>query len=96
MQKSQEKAKELIDKFFIFNHLGNQHAIICALIVAEEALMEHMFGDSEYADRRYSFWSKVKNELKSLQGHSQGQNVLDEQFTLFTHLSRTILWLKEF
>jgi hypothetical protein len=33
-----EKAKQLVDKYYMFNHIGNRHAVKCALIAVDEMI----------------------------------------------------------
>lgn len=34
--------------------------------IINAVLEEHMFDDSEYANRRYKYWQQVKQEIKNL------------------------------
>ncbi len=56
-----EKAKELVDKFYIFNHIGNKHAIKCALIAVDEIL--DPFRKVLPSSRNY--WQEVKQEIEN-------------------------------
>jgi hypothetical protein len=33
-----EKAQQLVDKYYMFNHIGNRHAVKCALIAVDEMI----------------------------------------------------------
>ena len=35
-------------------------------MLIEAMLKEHMFDDSEYANRRYKYWQQVKQEIEKL------------------------------
>lgn len=38
----------------------------CVLIAINEILDEFMFDDSEYANRRFTYWKEVKQEIDKL------------------------------
>ena len=59
-----EKAKELVDKYYIFNHIGNRHAIKCALIAVDEILKVASFYNDSQAEVIY--WQEVKQEIVKL------------------------------
>ena len=64
---AKEKAKELVDKYYIFNHIGNKHAVKCALIAVDEILIfidKQMQGwlDADIV----SYWQEVKQEIEKL------------------------------
>jgi hypothetical protein len=33
-----EKAQQLVNKYYMFNHIGNRHAVKCALIAVDEMI----------------------------------------------------------
>jgi hypothetical protein len=37
-----------------------------ALIAVDEILTEFMFDDSDYSNKRFKYWSKVKQEIEKL------------------------------
>jgi flavin-dependent dehydrogenase len=62
-----EKAKELVDKYYIFNHIGNRHAVKCALIAVDEIkeqLIQNLSNDVSAIHAIY--WEKVKQEIEKL------------------------------
>ena len=62
-----EKAKELVDKYYIFNHIGNRHAVKCALIAVheiKEQLIQNLSNDVSAIHAIY--WEKVKQEIEKL------------------------------
>ena len=66
------KAQELVDKYYIFNHIGNRHAIKCALIAVDE-IIEFMEVDDFDSDTCYwanhskmQYWLEVKTEIEKL------------------------------
>jgi hypothetical protein len=62
----QEKAKELIDKFYYFTaSFGDEQAKQCALISVELHLEELSKMKLIFSDRElhYKFWQQVKEEL---------------------------------
>ena len=74
-----EKAKELVDKYYIFNHIGNRHAIKCAIIAVDEILLSRK-DDSQFDDTLWAggsdmytmhpmylnYWQEVKTEIEKL------------------------------
>lgn len=62
-----EKAKELVDKYYIFNHIGNRHAIKCALIAVEEIIEANpiAFDEDENCIAK-QWWQEVKTEIEKL------------------------------
>jgi len=60
--KPHQKAKDIVDKFYIFNHLGNKHAIKCASIAVEEI----MNALEENGSWNYDYWNEVKQEIEKL------------------------------
>ena len=38
----------------------------CALVAVNELINEFVFDDSDYADRRYAYWTKVFHEIDKL------------------------------
>lgn len=62
-----EKAEELYKKMYIVHsNIYPSSAKQCALVAVDEILNEHMFDDSEYSDRRYDYWDKVKQEIEKI------------------------------
>jgi len=62
-----QKAKELVDKYYVFNHIGNRHAVKCALIAVEtamEALRFLPYG-LDYL-QQIDYWEEVKQEIEKL------------------------------
>jgi hypothetical protein len=68
-----EQAEELVKDFYIFNHIGDRHAIICALKTLERimdsnsdfAFSGNMWGPNgslSYEDSE-KYWMEVKEEL---------------------------------
>jgi hypothetical protein len=68
-----EQAQNLVNDFYIFNHIGDRHAIICALKTLERimdsnsdfAFSGNMWGPNgslSYEDSE-KFWLEVKEEL---------------------------------
>jgi hypothetical protein len=68
-----EQAQNLVNDFYIFNHIGDRHAIICALKTVEHimdsnsdfAFSGNMWGPNgslSYEDSE-KFWLEVKEEL---------------------------------
>lgn len=66
----QEKALELVDKYYMFNHIGNKHAIKCALIAVDEIIpIVEAYEDALSASQRsdeINYWLEVKHELNEL------------------------------
>ena len=62
-----EKAKELVDKYYIFNHIGNRHAIKCALIAVDEIIKSNpiSFDEDENCIAK-QWWKEVKTEIEKL------------------------------
>ena len=62
-----EKAKELVDKYYIFNHIGNRHAIKCALIAVDEIIKSNpiSFDEDENCIAK-QWWQEVKTEIQKL------------------------------
>ena len=62
-----EKAKELVDKYYIFNHIGNRHAIKCALIAVNEIIEANpiSFDEDENCIAK-QWWKEVKTEIEKL------------------------------
>ena len=60
-----EKAKELVENYDeTLTYLESKSkAKQCALIAVNEMLLEHFADTSEYADRRYNYLIKVKQEI---------------------------------
>ena len=68
----QEKALELIHKYvaltdgWVYGKSSWEYKKKCALIAVDEILSEHMFDDSDYANRQYKYWQQVKQEIEKL------------------------------
>ena len=62
IQTPKEKVTELINKFISAGFLPFV-AEIGTEIVIDEILREHMFDDSDYANRRHKYWQEVKQNL---------------------------------
>ena len=62
-----QKAKELVDKYYIFNHIGNRHAIKCALIAVNEIIEANpiSFDEDENCIAK-QWWQEVKTEIQKL------------------------------
>ncbi len=60
---AKEKAKELVDKFYIFNYIGNKRAIKCALIAVDE-ILNVTVGLTDFTDD-YDYWKEVKKEIEN-------------------------------
>ena len=62
-----EKAQELVDKYYIFNHIGNRHAIKCALIAVNEIIEANpiSFDEDENCIAK-QWWQEVKTEIQKL------------------------------
>ena len=69
-----EKAFELVDKYYIFNHIGNRHAIKCALIAVDEILKsnedwdleQNIWCDTGFFGDCQMYWIAVKQEIEKL------------------------------
>jgi len=65
---TKEKAKELVDKYFIelneHNECYEEAAIQCALIAVDELIEESYFTDGYYD--RQDYWQEVKQEIINL------------------------------
>ena len=61
-----EKALELVDKYYLFNHIGNKHAIKCALIAVDEILSMGIMSESGDWEMAKSYWQEVKQEIENL------------------------------
>ena len=61
----QEKAKELVSKYYIFNHIGNTHAKKCALICVNEILEDRKEVDGMRVIND-PYWMEVKKEIEKL------------------------------
>jgi len=66
---SQEKAKELVDKFTLVGLQQRNEGIQCALIAVDELIRVTPWGgdiDNEIADDSKEFYMKVKQEIEKL------------------------------
>jgi flavin-dependent dehydrogenase len=62
-----EKAQELVDKYYIFNHIGNRHAIKCALIAVDEIIESNPIAfDEEDNCIEKNWWKEVKKQIELL------------------------------
>ena len=62
-----EKAQELVDKYYIFNHIGNRHAIKCALIAVDEIIASNPIAFDEQDNCiAKQWWQEVKKEIEKL------------------------------
>ena len=62
-----KKAQELVDKYYIFNHIGNRHAIKCALIAVDEIIASNPIAfDEEDNCIAKQWWQEVKKEIELL------------------------------
>jgi hypothetical protein len=62
-----EKAQELVDKYYIFNHIGNRHAIKCALIAVDEIIASNPIAfDEDDNCIEKNWWQEVKKEIELL------------------------------
>ena len=62
-----EKAKSLVEKYYEFNHIGNRHAVKCALIAVDEILnMDYPHSDFQDLELHISYWEEVKQEIEKL------------------------------
>jgi hypothetical protein len=60
-----EKAKSLVEKYYEFNHIGNRHAVKCALIAVDEILNALVYSPTDYGASIF-FWNQVKQEIEKL------------------------------
>jgi hypothetical protein len=62
-----EKAQELVDKYYIFNHIGNRHAIKCAVIAVDEIIKSNPIAfDEDDNCIAKQWWQEVKQQIELL------------------------------
>lgn len=59
-----EKARELVNKYYIYSLKGKE----CALIAVDEIIQAIDFDwmEVQNLDREYAYWEKVKQEIENL------------------------------
>jgi hypothetical protein len=62
----EEKSKELIAKFWQFNHIGHQHAKKIALICCDEIIANHYKHFDDAFPNVIEYWQQVKDSITKL------------------------------